>query len=118
MTVQGRIDNNQGESIVLDDVDRVARGFFWKDVTYGFENINGFIVYYKAQEREWDYVSLNLPKYKYDLETVDDMTFAPSNGVWKCQVVTDPSPNPKYDDVTCTREIIPESDYERSDIRY
>ena len=29
MTVKGHIDNNEGASITVDNVDRVARGFFW-----------------------------------------------------------------------------------------
>jgi hypothetical protein len=59
MTMTGRIDNNQGESIVIGTSDRVARGFFWKDVTYGIENIDGFVVYYKSIEREWAWKSLD-----------------------------------------------------------
>jgi hypothetical protein len=33
-------------------------------------------------------------------------------------VIPDPDPNPKFDDITCTREIAEETDYYTNEIRY
>ena len=49
MTVKGKFDNNQGLSVEADDIDDVARGFFWRDASYGFQSLDGFIVKYKAE---------------------------------------------------------------------
>ncbi len=46
VTVQGQIDNGMGSSISGDAIDRVARGFFFKDQTYSFASLDGFVVIY------------------------------------------------------------------------
>ena len=46
MTVEGETDNNKGSSITDDNIDRVARGFFWQDASFGFDSIDGFVVIY------------------------------------------------------------------------
>lgn len=51
ITVRGRIDNNQGGSITLENVDRVARGLFFQDLTFQFESIEGFVVLYVQETK-------------------------------------------------------------------
>ena len=51
ITVRGRIDNNQGGSITLENVDRVARGLFFQDLTFQFESIEGFVVLYVQENK-------------------------------------------------------------------
>lgn len=46
ITVQGETDNNKGASITDDNIDRVARGFFWQDASFGFDSLDGFVVIY------------------------------------------------------------------------
>lgn len=46
MTVTGQTDNNKGSSITIDNIDRVARGFFWQDASFGFDSLDGFVVIY------------------------------------------------------------------------
>ena len=51
ITVRGQIDNNQGSSITLENVDRVARGLFFQDLTFQFESIEGFVVLYMQETK-------------------------------------------------------------------
>ena len=51
ITVRGRIDNNQGGSITLENVDRIARGLFFQDLTFQFESIEGFVVLYVQETK-------------------------------------------------------------------
>lgn len=46
MSIQGETDNNKGASITDDNVDRVARGFFWQDASFGYDSLDGFVVIY------------------------------------------------------------------------
>ena len=46
--------NNGGlSSIASDGVDRVARGYFMQDMTYGFYSLDGFVVWYQADTEDW-----------------------------------------------------------------
>ena len=44
--MQGQTDNNNGSSITDDNIDRVARGFFFQDQSFGFGSMDGFVVMY------------------------------------------------------------------------
>lgn len=46
ITVKAQIDNNEGGSITVDNIDRVARGFFFQDASFGFNSLDGFVVFY------------------------------------------------------------------------
>ena len=68
MTITAKIDNNKGESIEVDNINRVARGFFWKDLSYGFFSLDGFVVYYTKEEGRWYYKSLRFNQYEWNHE--------------------------------------------------
>ena len=46
ITFQARFDNGGRSPIESDGVLGVARGFFLEDMTYGFESLDGFVVWY------------------------------------------------------------------------
>lgn len=46
ITVRGETDNNKGGSITDDNIDRVARGFFFQDQSFGYDSMDGFVVIY------------------------------------------------------------------------
>ena len=49
ITVQARFDNGGKSTVESDNVLGVARGFFLQDMTYGFDSLDGFVVFYKGQ---------------------------------------------------------------------
>ena len=49
MTVKCRFDDNQGEAVEAQNIDNVARGFFIRDASYGFESLDGFVVWFVAE---------------------------------------------------------------------
>ena len=61
MTIRGKIDNNRGEAIHADNIDNVARGFFIRDKSYGFDFVEGFVVTYEPPE-SWRFTSLLIEK--------------------------------------------------------
>lgn len=48
MTVRGEIDNGGLSPIASDGLDKVARGFFLQDMTYGYDSLDGFVVWYNS----------------------------------------------------------------------
>lgn len=60
ITVRGQIDNNEGGSITVDNIDRVARGFFFQDASFGFNSLDGFVVFYIQETEKWYSKSLLL----------------------------------------------------------
>ena len=119
MTVKGKFDNNQGLSVEADDINDVARGFFWRDASYGFQSLDGFVVKYKAESQTWDYISLTLSTFDFKPDQTDlDLTTMRSDGNWDCIVEIDPSPTPLWNEATCSRVIPVKSDYETQMIRY
>ena len=119
MTVKGKMDNNKGEAIEIDDINRVARGFFWQDVSYGFESIDGFVVYYRKDRKRFSYKSLLMRKGDYAIgdENVD-LTKYESNRQWSCGHRPDPSAAPLWDEFVCTKEIIGDANFETGEVRY
>ena len=61
ITFQGKVDNGGLSPIESDGIDRVARGFFLQDITYGFNSLDGFVVWYNASSNDWGQKSLILP---------------------------------------------------------
>ena len=57
ITFQGRIDNGGLQPIESDGIDGVARGFFLQDMTYGFNSLDGFVVWYKSADNSWGQTS-------------------------------------------------------------
>ena len=53
ITFQGKVDNGGLSPIESDGIDGVARGFFIQDITYGFESLDGFVVWYNADSNDW-----------------------------------------------------------------
>ena len=53
ITFQGKVDNGGMSPIESDGVDRVARGYFMQDMTYGFDSLDGFVVWYQADTNDW-----------------------------------------------------------------
>ena len=102
ITVQGQIDNGMGSSISGDAIDRVARGFFFKDQTYTFASLDGFVVFYVQKTSKWYTKSLLMMNQTYNLSSqTTDLTHYPSNWLWNCVVET----LPRSDLVTCTRQV-------------
>ena len=60
ITVKGRIDNNNGLPIEADREHRVARGYFMQDATYGFDSLDGFVVYWDDDRDKWRFTSLTI----------------------------------------------------------
>jgi len=119
MTVTGRIDNNKGESIEVDDVDKVARGFFWKDLSYGFFSVDGFVIYWDKEQGRWFYKSLRFSQHEWNHEDKNfDLTKLPSNLEWSCEITLDPNPSPEWNEVYCTREIPVEANFDTLEVRY
>ena len=61
LTFKGKVDNGGLSPIESDGIDRVARGFFLQDITYGFNSLDGFVVWYNASSNDWGQKSLILP---------------------------------------------------------
>ena len=81
ITVKGRVDNNKGEAIEIDDINRVGRGFFWQDVSYGYGSIDGFVIYYRKDRKRFSYKSLLFEKGEWNIDDLNvDLTKYPSNG--------------------------------------
>ena len=115
MTVKGQIDNNEGASITVDNIDRVARGFFWQDASFGFNSLDGFVVFYVQETQRWYSKSLLLEKGKYSLfEKNVDLTHYPSNWKWGCEV----TPGLEFDELACTRILPDQADFDIGQIRY
>ena len=53
LTFQGKVDNGGLSPIESDGVDGVAKGFFMQDITYGFESLDGFVVWYDSADNSW-----------------------------------------------------------------
>ena len=81
----------------------VARGFFLEDMTYGFESLDGFVVWYAGNNRlpKWETSSLKLTNKQYDSSATNvdltDTSTWPSNGLWSCEVTLDENPSPEYE---------------------
>ena len=56
ITFQGRFDNGGKSPIESDGTKGVARGFFLQDMTYGFDSLDGFVVWFKGNNfaTKWD----------------------------------------------------------------
>jgi len=115
MTVQGETDNNKGSSITDDNIDRVARGFFWQDASFGFDSMDGFVVIYVQATKKWYTKSLQLNWDQYDLSsTTMDLTYYPSSWKWNCNV----EKLKVSERVTCTRKRPAVPDYLTGEIMY
>ncbi len=108
----------------------VARGFFIQDMTYGFDSLDGFVIYYKGQNgqnaqgepEKWGVSSLKIKKEKYDVDATNvDLTNTskyPSDGNWACTVELDPSPSPLFEQVYCTRTVASKNNFDQREIAY
>lgn len=115
MTFQGQTDNNKGASITDDNVDRVARGFFWQDASFGFDSMDGFVVMYIQETQQWYTKSLQLLYNQYDLSsTSSDLTHYASSWKWNCEI----EKIVVSERVTCTRRIPSVADFETGEIQY
>ena len=113
------MDNNNGGPIESDGVDGAARGIFFQDATYGYECLDGWVVYYDADNYSWNQTSLTLSYSQYDfIDSNVDLTIETSNGNWDCEIELDPNPSPTYEQVICSRVIPPKNDYETLQIRF
>ena len=112
ITFQGKIDDNSSQNpIESKGIDGVARGFFIQDATYGFQSLDGFVIQYDAFNRSWETTSLaiGLSDYRdvissYTLDLMDKTKYTP-NYKWACEVSLDPSDQPTYEQVYCTRDV-------------
>ena len=77
ITFQGKVDNGGLSPIESDGIDGVARGFFIQDITYGFESLDGFVVWYNSDSNDWSQKSLIIPTASYDL-SMDDLDLTDS----------------------------------------
>ena len=119
ITVRGRFDNNNGLPVEADGQHRVGRGYFFQDATYGIENLDGFVTYWNQLRQRWEYISLNLQDQFYVHEQTDlDLTYEASNGEWYCETAMDPDPQPKYDEVICTRVVPEETSFDAQTVAY
>ena len=50
LTFEGNVDNGGLSPIESDGLDKVGRGFFIQDITYGFESLDGFVVWYNSDD--------------------------------------------------------------------
>ena len=122
MTIQCDIDNGYGMSITTDQEPRVGRGVFLQDASYGFESLDGFVVWYDPATESWGHRSMTITKWELDLReyflNLIDTDRVMENNDWDCAVKTDPSPTPLFDRLTCTRIIPDNSDYGLLKVRY
>ena len=119
MTIKGKIDNQKGESIEANQIDRVARGCFLRDVSFGFYTYDGFVVWYEVETNSWGFTSMTLGPREVNLDERSlDLTQTPDEGVWDCEVTQDPSPTPLWDELVCSRLIPEQASYENQEIRY
>ncbi len=99
-------------------------------MTYGFDSLDGFVVYYKGQDgvnaagqpEKWGTTSLKIKKERYDVDATNvDLTSAsryPSDGDWACDVTLDPSPSPLFEQVYCTRTVVGSNNFDDREIAY
>ena len=119
ITFEGKMDNNYGAPIESDGINNAARGFFFRDSTFGFESLDGFVVYYDAENYSWKQTSMTLPYNEYNYDHVDkNLTTKESNGDWFCEVALDPTPSPTFEHVACSRVVPEKTDYETLQFRY
>ena len=120
LTFRGKVDNGGLSPIESDGIDRVARGFFLQDITYGFESLDGFVVWYQADTNDWGQKSLIVPKDDYDLSMSDlDLTTSYStNSQWGCTVTLDSSASPEYEQIYCTKTVASENNFSTLAIKY
>ena len=52
ITFQGKFDNGGKSPIESDGKKGIARGFFLQDMTYGFDSLDGFVVWYEGQDKD------------------------------------------------------------------
>ena len=71
-TVQGKFDNGGKSPIESDGVTGIARGFFLQDMTYGFDSLDGFVVWYQGQTAsktvKWAQSSLSISKKQFMID--------------------------------------------------
>jgi len=119
MVVEASMDNGSGLAIETDGVDKAARGFFWQDVSYGFDSLDGFVVFYNRDSQDWGFTSLALAKGDFKFEESDlNLTDDPSNGRWECVVLAEDAPTPSYERLYCSSPIPDEPNFEKKEIRY
>ena len=119
ITVKGRFDNNNGLPIEADGIHRIARGFFFQDATYGFDSLDGFVVYWDNINDKWKFTSLLIYSQFYVHDQTDlDLTYEASNGEWYCETRIDPNPRPKYDEAICSRIVPEKTEWETRHISY
>ena len=121
ITYQGKVDNGGLSPIESDGVDRVARGFFLQDITYGFESLDGFVVWYQADTNDWGQLSYIMPKADFDLgmSGLDLTTGYTSNNQWSCTIKLDStSASPAYEQVMCTKTVATENDFSQLAVKY
>ena len=122
LVFKGKIDNGGLSPIESDGIDNVARGFFFQEVTYGFNSLDGFVVWYQTSTNTWAQTSLILTQEQFDLGATDvnltDLTTYPDNGNWECSVSLDASPSPAWEEVICSRDVVGSSSFSTKQVKY
>ena len=122
MTVRGQVDNGGLSPIASDGVDKVARGFFLQDMTYGFDSLDGFVTWFNSADETWDTTSMIIEKQDYDigasaLNLTDQNTY-PSDNKWTCSVEFENVGSPTYEQVICSRPVSSSNDFDTKQIKY
>ena len=124
ITFQGKFDNGGKSPIESDGVVGVARGFFLQDMTYGFDSLDGFVVWYKGQKEDpkWGQSSLKITKKQYDSSVVNlDLTNTtnwPTDNNWTCEVTLDTNASPEYEQLYCSRKVATSNRFSTLEIKY
>ena len=119
LTMEAKMDNNNGGPVESDGVNGAGRGIFFQDATYGYEALDGWVVTYDAVNYEWDTTSLLLSYSQYDFaDSALDLTAETPNTNWDCEVELDPAPSPTYEFVRCSRLVPDVNDYTTLSFRY
>jgi hypothetical protein len=120
MSIKGHVDNGKNQTLENEPSDKVARGFFWKDLSYGFYSYDGFVIYYVKDDEKWYYKSLRFNQTRWDSADPDlDLTEEPSNLEWSCEVSAPKEEEDRsYNEVFCSREIPFQPDFKSLLIRY
>ena len=92
-----------------------------QDITYGFESLDGFCVWYDSAAQGWNQKSLIIPKDSYDISMDDlDLTGSSfsSNNQWICEVSLDTSASPEYEQIYCSKSVATENNFETLAVKY
>ena len=102
----------------------VARGFFLQDMTYGFDSLDGFVVWFKGNNfaTKWGQSSLKITKKQYDpdqtaLDLTATATWA-SNNHWGCEIRLDTKASPEYEQLYCTRQVPTSNNFKNLEVKY